>query len=685
LPRAERFLNRELSWLDFDARVLALASDRGLPLLERVKFCAIFSSNLDEFVSVRIAGISRKVEAGVMRRFPDGRTPARTLKDARARILELQSEQDTLWLETLQPALAANGLPIVGFDMCSPRELRSLEKRFERMIEPLLTPIAVGAAAPFPYVPSLALNIGLIVRDPTTGEKRFVRVNVPHDLPRFVVVGDRKFRVPLEEIILHYLPEVVEGVEIEQRAIFRVTRNADFSVESDADDLLQAIESHVAQRRFGDVVRLEIGAESPPELVETLERELRISSEQVYESSAPLGLAALIELTEVDRPDLVNKPWRPITRRPFVKQSPAELLARIRRRDVLAHHPYDSFDSSVEAFVGAARDPKIAALKGTVYRTGDLSATLSSLVKTAEEGKQAVCLVELKARFDERRNIEWSRALEQAGVDVIYGVPDLKVHAKLTLLVRREADGIRRYVHIGTGNYHASHATSYEDLSLFTADEEIAADVAEVFNAVTGRTRPAVFRKLLVGPWFLRTGILNEIGLVASAARAGQVARIRLKVNALVDPEIIDALYDASAAGVDVDIVTRGICTLRPGVAGVSDRIRVRSVLGRFLEHSRIMSFRAGDQTSIWIGSSDLMPRNLDRRVEVLVPVEEAQMRTEVSAILDALLADNRYSWELDSDGVWQRMEPRGKEAPISAQEVLMARSAKRGKPTRRV
>jgi polyphosphate kinase len=653
-----------------------------LPLLERVKFCAIFSSNLDEFVSVRMAGILRQVEAGVTRRFPDGRTPARTLRDARARIVELQSAQDALWLETLQPALAANGLPIVGFDMCSPRELRGLEKRFERMIEPLLTPIAVGVAAPFPYVPSLALNIGLIVRDLTTGEKRFVRVNVPDDLPRFVVVGNHEVRVPLEEIIVHYLPDVVEGVEIEQRAVFRVTRDADFSVDSDADDLLQAVESHVAQRRFGDVVRLEIGEESPPELLETLERQLGVDSDQVYESSAPLGLVALMEITEVDRPDLLNEPWRPITRRPFVKQSPADLLGRIRRRDILAHHPYDSFESSVEAFVSAARDPKIAALKGTVYRTGDPSATLSSLVKAAEEGKQAVCLVELKARFDERRNIEWSRALEQAGVDVVYGVPDLKVHAKLALLVRREAGGIRRYVHIGTGNYHASHATSYEDLSLFTADEEIAADVAEVFNAVTGRTRPAVFRKLLVGPWFLRTGIMNEIGLVASAARAGQVARIRLKVNSLVDPEVIDALYEASSAGVDVEIATRGICTLRPGVPGMSDRITVRSVLGRFLEHSRIMSFQAGDQTSIWIGSSDLMPRNLDWRIEVLVPVEDAQMRTEVSAILDALFADTRCSWELDSDGVWQRTKPRGKEQPVSAQEVLMARSAKRGKPS---
>jgi polyphosphate kinase len=660
--------------------VLALAGDADLPLLERVKLCAIFSSNLDEFVAVRLAGIRRQIESRINRRFADGRTPSQTLRDARARIVELQSAQDTLWLEDLRPALADEGILVGGVEECSPRELRALAKRFDREIAPLLTPIAVGVAAPFPYVTSLALNIGLLVRDTKTGEQRFIRLNVPDDLPRFVPVGERGVHVLLEEVILHFLPALVGGVEILTNSTFRVTRDADLSLTADADDLVEAVETQLDKRRFGDVVRVEVAGGASQELVDTLVRELRIEADRVYTSDAPLGLSALMELTAIDRSDLNDKPWLAATRRPFVNRSPADLLARIRRRDILVHHPYDSFDTSVEAFVAAARDSKVAALKGTVYRTGDLSATLASLVETAEEGKQAVCLVELKARFDERRNIEWSRALERAGVDVVYGVPDLKVHAKLTLLVRRERNGVRRYVHIGTGNYHASHATSYEDLGLFTADEDIAADVAEVFNSVTGITRPAVFRKLLVGPWFLRDGILNEIDRVVRASRAGEAGRIRIKVNALVDPEVIDALYAASSAGVTVEIITRGICMLRPGVAGLSERITVRSVLGRFLEHSRILSFQTNDRTTTWIGSADLMPRNLDRRVEVLVPVEDSRLRSDLAEVLDALLADTRFSWELDAEGNWHRTEPKGRAKPVSAQEVLMTRATKRAK-----
>jgi polyphosphate kinase len=660
--------------------VLALVGDPELPLLERVKLCAIFSSNLDEFVAVRLAGIRRQIESRINRRFADGRTPSQTLRGARARIVVLQSIPDRLWLEDLRPALAAEGILVVGVEECNPRELRALAKRFDREIEPLLTPIAVGVAAPFPYVTSLALNIGILVRDRKTGEKRFIRLNVPDDLPRFVAVGERGVHVPLEEVILHFLPALIGGVEILNHSTFRVTRDADLSLTADADDLVEAVETQLDQRRFGDVVRVEVASDASQELVDTLVRELRIEADRVYASDAPLGLSALMELAAIDRPDLKDKPWLAATRRPFVNRSPADLLARIRHRDILVHHPYDSFDTSVEAFVAAARDPKVAALKGTVYRTGELSATLASLVETSEEGKQAVCLVELKARFDERRNIEWSRALERAGVDVVYGVPDLKVHAKLTLLVRRERNGVRRYVHIGTGNYHASHATSYEDLGLFTADEDIAADVAEVFNAVTGITRPAVFRKLLVGPWFLRDGILNEIDRVVRASRAGEAGRIRIKVNALVDPEVIDALYAASSAGVTVEIITRGICALRPGVAGLSERITVRSVLGRFLEHSRILSFQTNDRTTTWIGSADLMPRNLDRRVEVLVPVEDSRLRSDLAEVLDALLVDTRFSWELDADGDWHRTEPKGRAKPVSAQEVLMARATKRAK-----
>jgi polyphosphate kinase len=660
--------------------VLALAGDADLPLLERVKLCAIFSSNLDEFVAVRLAGIGHQVESRIRRRSADGRTPSQTLRAVRERITELQAVQDQLWLEDLQPALAAEGIRIGGLEECAPRELKGLTKRFGREIEPLLTPIAVGVAAPFPYVTSLALNIGVLVRDRRTDERRFIRVNVPNDVPRFVPVGDTNVHVPLEQMILHFLPVLVGGMEILSQSTFRVTRDADLSLTADADDLVEAVETQLVQRRFGDIVRVEVAGHASQELVDTLVRELRIEADRVYVTDAPVGLSAVMELTAIDRPDLKDKPWLAGTRRPFVNRSPADLLARIRRRDILVHHPYDSFDTSVEAFGAAARDSKVAALKSTVYRTGELSGILASLVETAEEGKQAVCLVELTARFDERRNIEWSRALERAGVDVVYGVPDLKMHAKLTLIARRERTGVRRYVHIGTGNYHASHATSYEDLGLFTADEAIAADVAEVFNAVTGLTSPTMFRKLLVGPWFLRDGILNEIDRVVRASRAGEGGRIRIKVNSLVDPEVIDALYAASSAGVTVEIITRGICVLRPGVPGLSERITVRSVLGRFLEHSRIMSFQTSDRTTTWIGSADLMPRNLDRRVEVLVPVEDSRLRSDLAEVLDALVADTRFSWELDADGDWRRTKANGRAKPLSAQEILMSRATKRAK-----
>jgi polyphosphate kinase len=679
VPLADRFLNRELSWLDFDRRVLELAADPGVPLLERVKLCGIASSNLDEFFAVRMAGTREQVESRVERPSPDGRTARQTLAEARRRVLALQADQDALWLDVLRPALAAEGIRIVSVAECTPRERRALTKRFDREIAPLLTPIAVGSAAPFPYVSSFALNIAAIVIDAATGERRFVRVNVPDGVPRFVGVGSRGTRVLVEDLVVHFLDDVLGGT-VEALTVFRVTRDADFALSDDADDLLEAVELQLAQRRFGAVVRLEVGHDAPPDVLDVLTRELQVAPDQVYRRRSPLGLDALLGLASVDRPELRDSSWRPVTRRPFITRSPNSLLTRIRRRDLLVHHPYDAFKTSVEAFVASARDPKVAMLKGTVYRTGDPSRTLSSLVKAAEEGKQAVCLVELTARFDERRNIEWSRALERAGVDVVFGVPHLKVHAKLTLLGRRERGAIRRYVHIGTGNYHAIHATSYEDLGLLTANEEIAADVADVFNAVTGLATPGAFRKLLVGPWFLRDGILHEIEGVARAARMGETARIRIKVNALGDPEIIDALYAASSAGATVEIMTRGICTLRPGVPGLSERITVRSVLGRFLEHSRIFSFQAGEQASTWIGSADLMPRNLDRRVEVLAPIEDSRLRADLGFVLKALLADTRFSWELDSDGVWHRTEPAKGAKPVSAQETLMARAAKRAK-----
>jgi polyphosphate kinase len=677
-PPAQSFLSRELSWLDFDRRVLELAADRTLPLLDRVRFCAISSSNLDEFFAVRMAELQEEAGGGVTRTGPDRRTPAQTLAEARQAIMALQAAQDALWQSDLRPALAGAGIRVSRLEDCLPRELRLVKKRFEREVLPLLTPIAVGPAAPFLQVQSLGLNVGVVAGEEE--ENRFVSISIPQDVPRFLAVGSRGVRVAVEDALVPFLPALVGAAEVQSYTVFRVTRDADLSLASDADDLLEALETGLRRRSFGDVVRLELGTATPPPIRETLVRELAIDRDQVYESTAPLGLAALAELADEQRPDLKREPWRPVTPRPFAGRGSTTLLAQIRKRDLLAHHPYDAYDKSVERFVSASRDAKVAALKATVYRTGNPSRTVASLVDAAGSGKHAVCLVELRARFDERRNIEWSRALERAGVRVVYGTPDLKVHAKLCLLVRRERGALRRYVHIGSGNYHASHASAYEDLSLFTADEEIAADVSDVFNAVTGLASPTVFRKLLVAPWFLRDGLLHEIDRVAQAARAGEAARIRIKVNALVDPEIVEALYTASGAGAAVEAVTRGICVLRPGVHGLSERITVRSVLGPFLEHSRILSFQAGDRLSIWIGSADLMPRNLDRRIEVLAPVEDARLRARVAGVLDALLADTRFAWQLAADGSWNRVPAPPGEQPVSAQELLMREALARAK-----
>jgi polyphosphate kinase len=658
---------------------LALAADPDVPLLERVKLCGIASSNLDEFFAIRVAGLLGQVQRGGVPQSPDGRSPTEALADCRDRIRGLQAALGELWLDELKPALAKEKIRVLAVDECRPRELAALSRRFRKEIEPLLTPIAVGTAAPFPYVASLALNVGVLVRDAATHEPRFVRVNVPAGLPRFVPLGRGAF-VLLEDVILEFLPALVGADDGAGRAVFRVTRDADFTISDDTDDLLEELEAQLSRRRFADVVRLEVDADAPADLVELLRRVLIISRADVYESAAPLGLSSLYELAALDRPDLKDPRWHPVTRRPFVKSNPTALLAQIRRRDLLVHHPYDSFDTSVGQFAAAARDAKVGAFKATVYRTDSSSPTLASLVKTAEEEKQALCLVELKARFDERRNIEWSRALERAGVDVVWGAPDVKVHAKFALLVRRERGELRRYAHIGTGNYHASNASNYEDLGLFTADEAITADVADVFNAVTAGVRPAPFRKLMVGPWYLRDEIVREIDRVVKAARRGNRARIRIKVNGLADPAIVSALYAASSAGVKVEIVARGISILRPQVPGLSDRIVVRSVLGRFLEHSRILSFEAGDDDRVWMGSADLMSRNLDRRIEVMAPIEDARTRSEIGFIFDALMADTRFAWDLDGDGRWQKVEPGPSAARVSAQELLMRRAIKRAK-----
>jgi polyphosphate kinase len=676
---ADRFINRELSFLDYDARVLAVAQDSDLPLLERVRFCSIFSQMLDEFFMVRIAGLSGQAAAGITVRSPDGRTPQQTLREARERVLELQAEQAQVWSGELCPALASEGIVIARVEDLDEAEQAELARRYERDIYPVLTPLAVGPGQPFPYISGLSISLAVFVRDPENGEERFARVKVPEGLPRFLSVGEGDRLVPLEQVLSHFLPSLFPGMDVLERSVFRVTRDADFEVSDEADDLLEAVELELRRRRFGEVTRVEVSGSMSTAMRERLQQGLRVADELVYPVHGTLDLADVSELTKLDRPDLKVDDWIPVGRPPLALLDDGAQFAAIRAGDVLVHHPYDSFAASFESFLNtSASDPSVIALKATVYRTSDDTPLVPALIDASENGKQSVCLVEIKARGDERRNIEWSRALEQAGVHVVYGFSSLKIHGKTTLVVRRESGVLRRYVHLGTGNYNNVTAKSYEDFGLFTADEEIAADVADLFNYLTGFGRPARFRKLLVAPFTLRQRLIEEIRDVAEAARDGRKARIRIKVNGLTHTEVIDELYAASEAGARIDLLVRGICSLRPGVAGLSDGIRVRSVLGRFLEHSRLFHFESGDRSRFYMGSADLMPRNLDHRVEVVAPVEDIGAQSELAATIDSLLADTASSWELDHDGVWHRIHPKKEDRPRSAQAVLMRRARRR-------
>jgi polyphosphate kinase len=675
---ADRLLNRELSWLDFNARVLELAEDRGVPLLERVRFCSIFSSNLDEFFMVRVAGLLGQIASGVSVRSADGRTPVETLAEIRSRVTELTARESKLLRRELLGELEAHEISVGDIGELRGRELAELTERFEREIFPVLTPLAVGPGQPFPYISGLSLSLGLFVTDPETGERRFARVKVPEVLPRFLQIGRRSLFVPLEQVIEHFLPWLFPEMEISECAVFRVTRDADFEVSDEADDLLEAVELELLRRRFGDAVRVEISDEMSPEMRDRLLDGLHAKEDQVYPIAGLLDLADLTQLVSLERPDLKDDPWLPVTQ-PRIGDvaSPAEFFEEIRRGDILVHHPYESFTTSFDAFVrGSAKDPNVVGLKTTVYRTSDETPLVPALIDASEEGKQSVCLVELKARFDEHRNIEWSRALERAGVHVVYGFPNLKIHAKATLIIRREGDVLRRYVHVGTGNYHALNARIYEDFGLFTADPDVGADVADLFNYMTGFGRPQRFRKLLVAPFALRTRLIEEIRAVAQAAEAGKKASIRFKVNALTDQAVIEELYEASQAGAEIDVVTRGVCSLRPGVSGMSENIRVRSILGRYLEHSRVFILEAGKKATYLIGSADLMPRNLDHRVELVVPIDDSYAQQRLSGAFDSLLADNSQAWELRQDGTWRRTSPAKDERPRPAQAALM-RSAR--------
>ena len=677
---SERLINRELSFIDYAGRLLELARDETTPLLERLFFLKVSAEMLDEFFMIRIAGLTGQAAAGVSRRLPDGRRPEQTLDEGRELVLDLYRNQAQLWSGEVCPALAEENIVISDVEGLNPEERTELDGRFQREIFPVLTPLAVGPGQPFPYISALSISLGLFVADPDSGEARFARVKVPEGLPRFFPVGTRGRFVPLERVLAHYLPDLFPGMEILEGSVFRVTRDGDLEVSDEADDLLEAVELELRRARFGEVTRLEVSESMSHAMRERLQQGLRVADELVYPLDGLLDLADLGELWKLDRPDLKNEPWLPVARPPWNSiDSASEQFTAIRTGDLLVHHPYDSFASSFESYVDrAAVDPEVIAIKSTVYRTSDDTPLVPALIDASEAGKQTVCLVEIKARGDERRNIEWSRALEQAGVHIVYGFPGVKIHAKMTLVVRREAGRLRRYVHLGTGNYNAVTARSYEDFGLFTADEEIADDIADLFNHLTGFGRPASFRKLLVAPYTLRDRLVEEIRTVAEAAAAGKKARIRIKVNGLTHPEVIDELYAASEAGARIDLLVRGVCSLRPGVSGMSEHIKVRSVLGRFLEHSRLFVFDAADRSVCFMGSADLMPRNLDHRVEVVTPVEDVALQAEIAATLEALWRDTAASFELDSGGQWNRVQPKKDERPRSGQQVLMRRARRR-------
>ena len=545
----------------------------------------------------------------------------------------------------------------------------------------------MGPGQPFPYISGLSLSLGLFVQDPSSGEERFARVKVPEGRARFVTVGSRKLMIPSEDVIGHFLHYLFPGVEIVERTMFRVTRDADLEVDDDAGDLMEAVELELRRRRFGDVVRLEVSDTASPRMLDLLRQELNVTSEQIYPIEGLLDFADVSQLTELDRPELKWEPWVPLTRPAMQSGGSPDFFGRIRRGDLLVHLPYDSFTTSVEDFVmGAARDPDVIALKATVYRTSEKSPVVPALSEAAESGKQSVALVELKARFDESHNIEWSKRLERSGVHVVHGFPNLKIHAKTILVVRREEGALRRYVHIGTGNYHSATARIYEDFGLFTADPDIAADVADLFNYLTGFSKPVRFRRILVAPFSLRSALKEQIRQVAKAAENGKPAVIRMKLNALNDPDMVEELYKASNAGVEIRVLCRGICALRPGVGGMSKNITVRSVLGRFLEHSRIYSFQAGDTTSYFMGSADLMPRNLNERVEVVVPIDDAAVAKELSATFEAGWADDVFCWELQPDGHWVRNTD-GKPGRLGtgSQEKLMLAARAKVAPKRKM
>jgi polyphosphate kinase len=684
-PRSLRdpslFVNRELSWLQFNDRVLQLAEDETLPLLERLKFLAIFVSNLDEFFMIRVAGVNEQVDARIDARGPDGLSPSEVLQAIHDTVREQDRRHARQFSQVIRPRLAEQGIRITTCRE-SGASPEAIERHFREQIFPVLTPLAVGAGRPFPYISNLSLSLIVRLHDPDNDHEAYARVKVPKEvLPRFVEIEKDTF-IPLEDVIAEHLDALFPGMEIISHDLFRVTRDADFEISDEADDLLRAVENELRRRRFGEVIRLEVGATMDPALRTSLIDWLGVDEVQVYHVEGLLDMSDFFQIAGAkDRPDLSWPNWNPVAQfgaggagsTTAQNESGPDLFQMMRAGDVLVHYPYQSFTASVERFVSqAVDDPNVLAIKMTVYRTSDDSSLVPSLIAAAEKGKQAVCMVELKARFDERRNIHWSRALEEAGAHVVHGIPGLKTHAKAILIVRRERRGVRNYVMIGTGNFHAKNARLYEDWGFFTANDEIGEEVANLFNTLTGYGHPAPPRETLVAPTWMRQPLLDEIEATARAfAEGDHDARIVMKMNSLVDPKIIEGLYRASQSGVPISLNVRGICCLVPSVPGVSESITVVSVVGRFLEHSRIYSFHRHGESRYYIGSADLMPRNLDTRVELLTPINAPDLQSELADTLERCLADDTYAWTMDVERAWTRRTGRTR----SVHDELMERT----------
>ena len=702
LPK-DRFFDRELSWLKFNKRVLELAQDEDIPIIERATFAAIFANNLDEFFMVRVAGLKRRIDTGIAVTSPSGLSPRQQMRAISEQAHKLQDEHAHYVVDHILPDLAKENIKLLGWDKLTISEQERLSRYFRQQVFPVLTPLAVDPAHPFPYISGNSLNLAIIVENPASGKSHFARVKIPDNINRLVPVDDmteddsdevRYGFITMENLIIAHLETLFPGMIIKEARSFRVTRNEDIEVEEDdAENLRNAIEKELLRRRFGPPIRLEISDETSPFLSQLLADQMGVTPEEVYRLPAPLDATVLFELGGIDRPDLKFRPFVPTTNRQIaqVESSRAQdIFAAIRERDILLHHPYDSFSTSVQAFLAqAAADPKVLAIKQTLYRTSSNSPIIDALIDAAHAGKQVLALVELKARFDEDANIAWARKLERAGVHVVYGIVGLKTHCKLSLVVRQEADGLKRYCHVGTGNYNPKTARQYTDLGLLTCDPVVGQDMTRLFNQLSGYAPKSSFHRLLVAPRTVRSGLIQRIRREEDAARAGKEAWIKIKVNSIVDEKTIDALYRASQAGVKIDIVERGICSLKPGVPGLSENIRVRSILGRFLEHSRIYAFANSDGPQIgegpiagpevWIGSADLMHRNLDRRVEALVRITMPEQIDELIKYIDLQMADSTSSWHMQPDGTYVRHSKDADGRPlVDSQEYLIRKHQRR-------